>query len=379
MAPSVTRKRPAAVFFAALFAILLYFVLFPYPLGKEYVVRPAWAVTVPAPGDPGASASPAGETGLAPFRSGALFGYVDARGRFAHVEKVLAQAALSDAGFVNYTRLGTDWIMYDPRGARMLSFSGSGYPFLGPDTGRIFVVKSDLGGLTEIDRGGDVLWSRDFPALLTTLSVRGDALLAGFINGRLLMLDSKGTALFDGLPAGAASAGTSRIPVALGAAASPDGRRAASIGGIDPQVLSVFERVGSTFVQRSSERLASDFRREARISFSPDGRFIAFEGPDSGSLYDPLASRAVSLPLLGQVAGIAFPGQGRFAAFVARVDGTPQPGQPAGAADLLVTRPFVGTVFRESFPVGDLFVGTVDGQLLIGLDGRLLRMDVVSL
>lgn len=132
-------------------------------------------------------------------------------------------------------------------------------------------------------------------------------------------------------------------------------------------------------MQRSSERLASDFRREARISFSPDGRFIAFEGADSGSLYDPVGSRVADLPLHGQVAGIAYPGQGRFAAFVARGTDSGQGSAQAGAADLLIAMPFVGQVFRESFTAGDLFVGTVGGQLLIGLDGRLLRVDVVKL
>jgi hypothetical protein len=152
VASSVTRKRPATVFFAALFAILLYFALFPYPLGKETVARPAWAVAVPQPNDAAASASPASETRLAPFRSGELFGSVDPAGLFAHVEKTLFQAALSDAGFVNYTRLGTNWILYDARGGRVLSFSGSGYPFLSPDTGRIFVVKSDMSVLTGLSR-----------------------------------------------------------------------------------------------------------------------------------------------------------------------------------------------------------------------------------
>jgi hypothetical protein len=380
VAPSVTRKRPATVFFAALFAIVLYFALFPYPLGKEIVALPSWAVRVPQPGDIAASGSPAGETRLARFQLGGLFGYVDASGRFAHVEKTLSQVALSDAGFVNFTRLGTDWIMYDARGARLLSFSGSGYPYLSPDTGRIFVVKSDLSGLAEIDRSGDTRWTRDFPALLTTLSVRGDYLLAGLLNGSLLFVDPQGSVIYQGAPPGLPrpSAG-SRIPVLLGDAVTADGRRAASISGIDPQILTVFDRAGATLVQRAAVTLSSDFRREVRLSFSPDGRFLAFEGANNGGLYDPVGRRSASLPLQGQVAGIAYPGQGRLAAFVARASDGSQGGAPPGPADLLVVMPFVGPILRETIGAKELFVGSVDGELLLGLDGRLVRIDVVRL
>ena len=49
LAFSVRKKRPARVFFVALIVIILYFALFPYPLGREIVAKPVWCVTLPDP------------------------------------------------------------------------------------------------------------------------------------------------------------------------------------------------------------------------------------------------------------------------------------------------------------------------------------------
>ncbi|HYW83562.1 MAG TPA: hypothetical protein VFB30_09920, partial [Spirochaetia bacterium] len=173
------------VFFAALIVIILYFALFPYPVGREIVALPVWSVTLPDPGSlqPSTSvrASDNAKAIAAPFQLGGLFGYAAANGDILHAEKTLFRVTVSQAGFVNYTRLGTNWILQNARGARVFSFSGYGYPLLSDDGGRTFIVKADLSGLIEIDRAGDVVWSRDFPSVLTTVSVPGDNLLVGLL------------------------------------------------------------------------------------------------------------------------------------------------------------------------------------------------------
>ena len=174
------KKRPARVFFVALLLTILYFILFPYPLGREIVAKPVWAAAIgesdsaaPAPGDSDAVA--------APFQLGALFGYVQSNGNILHAEKTLFRVTLSEAGFVNYTRLGTDWIMDDPRGTRLFHFSGRGYPLLSPDGQRIFNIKTDLTGLIEMNRARDAVSDRDFPSLMTSISLQPDTLLVGLL------------------------------------------------------------------------------------------------------------------------------------------------------------------------------------------------------
>ncbi len=361
MAPANRKKRPARVLFTALLLIVLYFLLFPYPLGRELTARPAWAVTVPEAAPP----APAGKaTAVAPFQLGDRFGYVRSDGAVVYSAKALYRVALSETGFVNYTRLGTDWILQDTAGERVLAFSGNGYPFLSPDGARILNVKSDLSGLIELDRNGGVLWSRDFPALMTTASLRGDSLLVGLLNGSLLLLNRQGSPVFETAPAG------SRIPVIMGSAVTPDGSLIAAVSGIDPQALTVLRRQGSGYAALARIALSSDFRREIRMSFSPDARYLLLEGEAGPGLFDPVTSTVSWTPLRGTLAGMSFPGAGRYAAFAAR-DG--------GRAALVVESPRGMAICREPFAARELSLGTLEGQLLLAWDGKLLRIDVGAL
>jgi len=352
------KRRPLRSLLTALLFIVAYFLLFPYPLGRELVAVPRWAVALPAASAPG-SAAPGGP--VAPFQVGNRFGYVQGDGTIVYCGTVLYRVALSSSAFVNFSRLGTDWIVQDPAGRRLMSFSGSGYPLVSPDGRRLFTVKTDLSGLQERDRNGDTAWDRDFPTMMTSLSVQGDLVLVGLLDGSLHLLNREGSPVFDVTPGG------SRIPVVVGCALSPDGARLAAVTGIDPQYLVVMAREGAAFSPVMRTPLPGTFRREVRIGFSPGSRLLFLEGTAGPGLLEATGGAVRWLPLHGVLAGAAFPHQGRAAAFAAR----------DGSVGRLLIEPAAGSpVSREEFPAHDLFVGTIEGQLLLGLDGQLLRIDV---
>ena len=361
MASLPKKKRPFRVFFAAVLLTLLYFGLFPYPLHRELVARPAWAVKIP---DTTPATTSGGPATAAPFLVGGTFGFVSPDGTVLYTARQLYGVALSTAGFVSYTRLGTDWIMQDPGGARLLTFSGNGYPLLSPDGRRIFNVKSDLSGIIEIDRSGERAWSRDFPSLMTSLSISADTMLVGLLNGGMIVLNAQGAAVFTHVPRG------SRIPVIVGTAISPDSSLIAGMSGIEPQFITVLRRAGTGYDTVAKQRLSSDFRREARLAFSPDSRWLAFEEPRGVGLYDPGTGSFDTVALDGTLAGIAFPGHGRCGAFIAR---------GADATSLTVVAPFTGPLLSGRFPGPEVTLGSIDGQLLVGWGGRLLRIDVEAL
>ena len=361
MASSVKKRRPAGIFFAALFFIILYFILFPYPMGKEIVARPLWADPLPIPGSAAAS-TPAGA--VAPFQLGPVFGFVRGDGSPSYVGRTPFRVSLSESGFVNYARLSTDWILQDSTGARVLSFSGSGYPLLSPEGSRIFNVKTDLSGIIELDRNGEILWSRDFPAMMTSAAIRGDYLVVGLLNGALLLLNQQGSPVFTDPP------GPARIPIILGEAVAGDGSLIASIGGIDPQYISVLRHQGSTWTRVARQAMGSDFRREVRISFSPDAFFLVFEAKEGAGLFDPRASRMSLIRLHGALAGVSFPGGGRYAAVA---------GQDGSRAELAIVAPFGLPIMRESFSAAHLFLGSIEGQLLMAWDGTIARIEVADL
>ncbi|MGA2762778.1 MAG: hypothetical protein ABSG17_05390 [Spirochaetia bacterium] len=354
------KRRPVSVFFTAVLLIVLYFALFPYPLGREMVAKPAWAIeAASAP-----SNTPSAVLGAWPFQLGDSFGYVTADGTLLHVEHTLFQVALTRTGYINYTRVGTDWIMRDPLGARMVSFSGTGYPLLSAEGSRILVVNPDLTGVLEVDRNGDTAWARDFPAVLTSVSFHGDYLLAGLLNGSLQLLNRNGVPVYQGSP------GSSRVPVIYGCAVGRDGSFIASVSGIGPQLLTVLGKSGSTYAPSLRIPLPTDYRREVRIGFSPDSRYLYYEMPDAVGLLEPTSGQVSTLSLRGTLAGSAFLRDNRLAAFASR------DGQRVG---LRLVSPFLTTLSAESFSATELFLGTVDGELLLGLDGRLLRVDIEAL
>jgi hypothetical protein len=361
LASSNRKRRPVRVFLAAVFVRVLYFVLFPYPLHKEMVAHPALVATIPesAPSVPGSLPAVA-----APFHLGESFGYVSGDGTVLYAGRRLFRVSLGEAGFVNYTRLGTDWLLQGPTGRRIASFSGNGYPLLSPDGSRIFNVKSDLSGMIELNSSGETLWDRDFPALMTSVSINEDSALVGLMDGTLLLLNRHGSPMFSRSLKG------SRIGVVMGAALSADGSKLAAVSGIDPQVLTLFRRRDASFEQVAVKRLSSDFRREVRMAFSPDSRFLAFEDAAGVGFLDPSTASVETFELAGQLSGIAFPGHGRSAAFIGRSGAT---------ARLEIVAPFSEPIYSEKLSASDVFLGSVDGQLLLGWDGRLMRIDIEAL
>ena len=376
------KKRPARVLFAAILFIVFYFLLFPYPLGKELVAHPRWAVAIPAAGAaagaaaqaltatvasvpaPAAPASPAAGPAVSSWQLGDQFGFVQEDGTLLYTGRAPYRVALSSSGFVSYTRLGTDWILQDRTGRLVAAFTVSGYPLLSPDGGRVFSVKTDLSGLSELDRGGEVLWDRDFPTLITSISVEQDLALVGLLNGTLVLLDRSGAPVLEHAPGG------SRVAVIAGDAASPDGSRIAAVCGIDPQYLVVLRRTDTGYQPESRERLPTAFRREVRMGFSPDSRWVFLEGAHGPGVYDP-ARRSMSwLNLPGPLAAAASARFGKVAAF-ASLD--------PGGVTLALEPPGGIAVGREYFSARQVFLGSIGGQLLAGWDGTLARIDVEEL
>ncbi|MBE3063691.1 MAG: hypothetical protein IMZ69_01575, partial [Spirochaetes bacterium] len=292
------------------------------------------------------------------------FGFVSPSGRLLHAERILFRVALSQRGFVNYTRIGSDWVLRDPVGERLFSFAGRGYPLASADGNRVFVVKTDLTGLQEVDGNGEVLWSRDFPSMLVSVSVERDHLLAGLLDGALELVDATGAAVFQSVPAG------SRIPVILAVAASPDGLHLASVSGIDRQWLIVLGKKGASYAEVSRTVLPAEFRRELRLAFSPDSRYLVLEGDGMAGLYDPASRRLSWIPLGGELAGASFLGTGRAAALLGRAGSTWR---------LTIAAPPSSVLCGQSFRGKAAFVGSLDGQVLLAVDGRLLRVDVEAM
>jgi hypothetical protein len=375
----VKKQKPLRGVLAALPLIVAYFLLFPYPLGREVVLRARWRVALPAEG--AALGSPAREgTGSAeasaPFQLGDLYGFVSPDGRLASLARTPFRVALSRRGSVAYARIGGTWMFDGPSGRPLVSFSGAGYPLLNTEGDRILLVKTDLTGLSELDEAGNPAWTRDFPSLLTSVAVAGDWLAAGLLNGSIALVDRQGAVVFEDTPAG------SRIPATYGVAVTADAGRLAAVTGLGPQQLTLWRRSRDGYTASSRAALGSDYRREVRIAFAADGRSLACEAADAVAIVDTANGGRSLVPVDGRVTGLTFlgPSGGRAGAWlVAARDGAAAEivaVRPPGAvlARVPLGRPSTEAITRGAWGPDSPWLGTAGDTLLVAFDGSLLGL-----
>ena len=345
------RRHPRRYLIPAFALGLLYLFLFPHPSGKEGFFRPVWSRPVPGP-------SAAGEGRAVSFRAGRNFGFVRPDGGLEYVGEELFGVALSDAGFINYPRVADNFVFQDPRGRFLYGVRGFGYPVLSPGGGELYSVSTDLNTLKRLGRDGEVVWAASFFSPITSLALSGEECVVGLLDGTAKLIDAKGRIEQELVPAG------SRIPVILGVAFRQD--RLAVLSGIDPQRLSLLARKNGAFAGGEPLATGSDLRRESLMRFTVDGNFLAYE-TESGLALQELDGKA------GAVLS------GRLLALDSSPEGIVAVGQRDGEGCLLrLLRPLSSPVYSRRLPAADLFLRFLDGGLLVGFPGRLLRADYLE-
>jgi hypothetical protein len=351
------RRRSRRYLILAFALGLLYLFLFPQPSGREGFFKPVWLRLVPgAPAPPAAQASE--ERRQSWFKAGRHFGFVRLDGQVQYAAEVLHGVAFSELGFINYPRVADNFVFQDTTGRFQYGVRGFGYPVLDPSGELLYSVSTDLTELRRLDRDGEVLWSAGFFSPITTLALSGEECALGLLDGTLKLLDAGGRIAQDFLPE------ASRLPVILGAALTPG--RLAVLSGIDPQRLTILERRGAQYAPVQTVATGSDLRREALMRFSADGRFLAYETDTGLALRELRRGAASHLP--GRLLGLSFSAEGLMAAG-SRED---------GGSRLRVLRPLSSPLYECPLAVGDLFLRFLDGSLLVGFPGRLLRADYLE-
>lgn len=348
------RKRHHALAAAAGLAAA-YLLLFPFPLEKDLVVEPVWAVDTA--GTTRSSAGPG-----RPFASGGRVGYYDPSGVLLLSEPLLHGASIGETSFINYSRLPSSLVVKDARGGFVAAIPAGGYPLLDAEGKRILLVSRDAKGLSEVDRSGETLWRLEFASLITAIDFGDSGVLVGLLDGTLALYDHRGGPLYNLKPEG------SRIPVVLGCAARADSL--ACVAGIDPQRLVVVGRSEGGFKPVVNLALASDFRREVLVRFGEAGGALYFEESDGLGVLD-LRSRAVRrVPLPGRVRALAEAPRERL---WATLHGGERGSE--GTPGLRVYQAPDRLVARERLPAGaDFLAGSATG-FVIGFGPRLVSVE----
>jgi hypothetical protein len=355
----VRRKRSRRQVVLAFVLGLLYIVLFPVLSGHEGCFKPAWVRAVPGVQLPEQSS---GE-GASWFKAGRWFGYARPDGGLNYAAETLYGVALSERGFINYPKVAENFVFQDPQGRFQFAVHTFGYPVLDEGGERLYSVSTNLNQLSRLERDGEQLWSEEFFAPISSLSLHQEECVVGLLDGTLKSIDRQGKILQELAPQ------ASRIPVILASAISPDGRRLAVVSGIDPQRLTLFARRGGPFSVEQAVELGSDFRRAVFLRFTADGRFLAIEAEGGLSLLDLGRRRSSS--------EVALPG--RLLALDSSASGVLALGARSGEGSRLqVLRPLGSPLYARELASPELFLRFDGASLLIGLPGVLLRVDYLE-
>ncbi len=368
MADSIfrNRRRGRAFWLFLPLLLFLYLLLFPHPGGREPLVRPVWIKEFsPVVSGAAATGSAATVSADAPswyFRAADSFGYADLQGNLYYVGRRLHNLSLSDLGFINYGSVPDHVVFMNPRGEFQFSIKSYGYPLLESSGRVLYSINTDRSGVKRIDSEGEILWSMSFPTPITTIALAEEQCLLGLMDGRALLVGAEGDVLYEHTPDG------SRIPVLLGTAVSRDRNQIALISGIDPQRLTIVQRRAEEFVPDYTQDLDSDFRREVRLSFSPDARFLFYEIEEGLGVLDVRTKSSGRFLTSGVLESMDSSPEFSAAAF--RLD--------SGGSKLLVFRPPGSVLLSREIAADGVYVKVLGNCLILGLKGVLLRADLLE-
>jgi hypothetical protein len=283
---------------------VLYIFIAAQPVPQETIMVPRWLSSLES--DYSAEMAVKGQPiqdhpeqgSLIPFKLGNRFGYVNTRGKFTINQPIKdtgrEAVSLSDDRWAEYDAVPDTITVRDVLGETLTVIEhGRGYPlFL---DGKIFLIGEDQTSLSLVNEDGEIRWTYDFAAPLTSIDAASDRILTGSLDGTVELLDAAGRRIYFFEPGG------SRLAVILGCRISRDGSRLAIVSGYDDQRFLMLERFGDSYRVVYHEFLEDGFRLAVHVSFVGNDRWIAFERQGGLGLYEIETRRSIKVPLRGTV------------------------------------------------------------------------------
>jgi len=342
---------------------IIYFLLAARKIPKQMVLVPGWISSIESGEVLRMNETAGTETDieqLLPFRMGSRFGFVGRKdGRFSINRTAKSNISLSGKHWAEYEAEPNRITIQDNTGEQYAVIENpQGYPFFldeGGGQGRLFIIGSEQNSVSEIDVSGAVLWTYEFAAQLTCVDAAAGLLLAGTLDGSIVVIDSNGRKVFSFEPGG------SRYSVILGCAISRDGSSLALISGIDNQRFLFLEHFGAGLGDYKvvyHEFLTGNFRRPVFINFIENDRWVIFERIGGLGFYEAGARRTTKVDLDGEVSAIDQSGGQGLVFTVVSVS----PDRKELAGIMLPDRVMIAAPFKS----GDVFLGRADSQLLVG-------------
>ena len=361
----------------SLILFLLYFFIFPYPIGKELVFRPKKVHNLHSY-KPVTEISEARE--IKWFRNGDFFGYIDENGDIIYLDSSWYNVTVSSRGFINYSSIqGTNQnlVFFDPSGNIKSSIQTPGYPLLDDSGERLFIIKTDATGLKEITVEGGELWSASFTSLLTSLSSSTEYTLLGLLNGFLKLFDKQGNCIYS------ISTAKDKPSVVYGTAISNRGKEIAAIYGINPQRLFFTRQKNLKFTKPVMKDIDSSFKTSIFMDFSSDNRCLFFPGNKKLNTMDFNNNKLFSIPLNGSFSGLSSNEESGVVAVLANdktlLNDKTSSSDSKKNHEVVIFKPFDLVFLKLLFKADKSFVRFMYDFLVLGIDENILIIDLLEI
>jgi hypothetical protein len=344
---------------------IVYIFIAAGPISKETVLRPRWITSLESnyPISMGDFSFPEGEEQqLLPFRLGDRYGYVGDDGEFIINQIGKGYFSLSENIWAEYEAVPSSIRVMNPLNEPVLTIENpEGYPvFL---DNRVFIVGREQNSLAVLGADGEKLWTCVFPAPLTCVDASGGYLLAGTLDGAVMLLDASGNPVFTPFEPGG-----SRRSAIYGCAISRDASRLAIISGLDKQRFLLLEQTGDTYRVIYHEFLSDGFTRPVHICFVDNDARVAFEREGGLGIFDINSRTSINLPLEGEIAVLDNSGGDRFLFVITSQD----PGQKR----FIAIRYPGNIVIEVPFKSDTAFFARRDSKLYIGGDSTMASLEL---
>jgi hypothetical protein len=175
----------------AVVAAALFYTLFASPsLGREPQLRALIALKLPEPIEFKEPLRKA-EAGWLYFSDMENFGlFSPGTGVVESCYRLSPHAACDGTHLVNVFPERGSMDIYTLAEARKVEAPFNGYPFL--EASRIFLIRPDQQGVSEIDGNGGTIWSREFGSILTCASATAGRSVWGTLGGEIVVQNSQG-------------------------------------------------------------------------------------------------------------------------------------------------------------------------------------------
>jgi len=301
-------------------AFFIYIFITARPITEETILSPRWISSLETGMPVYISGDFAMSNDYLPFILGDLFGYIRDDGSFLLNQRLTSYVSISGHYWAEYENLPSQIEIRNPGGELVLTLEGESnnafrsYPAFYNDG--IFLLDNEQNSITAINSSGDFLWTYDFPSLITCLDSTGSYVLAGTLDGAIILISPEGRQVFAPFEPGG-----SRLSVILGCAISADASRIAIISGIDEQRFLLLERFGDNYRVIYHEFLGEGFRRPVFINFVDNDTRVAYEREGGLGIYDITSRTGTNIPLEGEVLLMDNSGEDRFLFLVTSQEG----------------------------------------------------------